>query len=45
MAGCTRIVGHVTPVPTTRREVVWAMAPITLHTSGLWPWASVHGWK
>jgi len=43
--GCTRMVGQVTPVPTTSREVAWARAPITLHTSGLWPWASVHGWK
>ena len=40
-----RMLGQVTAVPTVRRCVAWAMAPSTLHTNGLWPWRSVHGWK
>jgi hypothetical protein len=45
MAGCVRIVGQVTPVPITRRVVTPARPPITDQTKGLWPCASVHGWK
>ena len=45
IAGCVRIVGHVTPVPTRSRSVAPAMAPSTAHTNGLCPWRSVHGWK
>ena len=25
--------------------VVAAIDPMTLHTNGLWPWSSSHGWK
>jgi hypothetical protein len=45
MAGCRRMVGQVTPVPSLRRSVAWAMAPTTGQTMGLWPWASIQGWK
>ena len=45
MAGWIRTVGQVTAVPTRSRSVDEAIAPITLHTNGLSPWASVHGWK
>ena len=44
MAGWKRMVGQVTPVPTCSRDVARAMAPSTLHTKGLWPCRSVHGW-
>src|SRR5207248_5666634 len=43
--GWVRIVGHVTPVPRRRLPLAWAIAPMTPHTNGLWPWVSVHGWK
>jgi hypothetical protein len=43
IAGCTRPVGHVTPVRTRSRSVASAMPPITLHTNGLWPWRSIQG--
>ncbi len=42
-AGWMRTVGHVTAV-VTRRFVVAAMPPMTLHTNGLSPWACNHGW-
>jgi hypothetical protein len=45
IAGCVRIVGQVTPVPSRSRSVACAIAPITLHTKALWPCLSVHGWK
>ena len=45
IAGCVRIVGHVTPVPSRRRSVACAIPPITVHTNGLWPCSSTHGWK
>ena len=44
MAGWMRTVGHVTAV-VTGRSVASEMAPITDHTSGLWPCSSFHGWK
>src|SRR5215813_447455 len=37
MAGCTRIVGQVTAVPSSSRLVECAIAAITLQTKGLWP--------
>lgn len=43
-AGCTRMVGQVTAV-VTGSDTTSDSAPITDHTSGLWPWASFHGWK
>jgi hypothetical protein len=45
IAGWTRIMGQVTPVPRRRRPVAWAMAPITGQTIGAWPWRSIQGWK
>ncbi|HXD99626.1 MAG TPA: hypothetical protein VN646_23940 [Candidatus Acidoferrum sp.] len=45
MTGWVRMVGQVTPVPMTRREVASARPPITDQTNGLCPCASVHGWK
>ncbi len=45
MAGCVRISGHVTPVPSRMRSVVAPMPPTTLQTNGLCPWASPQGWK
>ncbi len=45
IAGCIRMIGAVTPVPSRSRSVAWAIAPITLQTNGLWPCASIHGWK
>ena len=45
IAGWIRIVGQVTPVPRRRRSVAAAIAPMTLHTNGLCPWRSIHGWK
>jgi hypothetical protein len=44
-AGCIRVVGHVTAVPSRNRSVLDAMPPITLQTNGLCPWRSIHGWK
>ena len=44
IAGWMRTVGQVTPVPTRRLWVAWAIAPNTLHTNGLWPWRSIQGW-
>ena len=44
IAGCMRVVGHVTPVVTVS-DVDEAKAPSTLQTNGLWPCRSVHGWK
>ena len=44
IAGWIRTVGQVTAVPTCK-SVTAAMAPITLHTNGLWPCSSSHGWK
>jgi hypothetical protein len=35
--------GQVTAVPSRSRFVACAIAPITLHTNGLWPWRSIHG--
>jgi hypothetical protein len=43
MAGWTLTVGQVTAVPSRSRFVACAIAPITLHTNGLWPWRSIHG--
>src|SRR3954470_10320193 len=45
IAGWMRISGHVTPVPRRNRSVTCAIPPMTLHTNGLWPWLSCHGWK
>src|SRR5438270_5610819 len=45
IAGWVRMVGQGTPVARRRSLVAWAMAPTTLHTNGLCPWLSVHGWK
>src|SRR4030095_16251152 len=45
MAGCMRMVGQVTHVPSSSRSVACAMPPITAHTNGLWPCVSVQGWK
>ena len=45
IAGCVRIVGHVTAVPTPTRSVACAIAPSTAHTNGDSPWRVVHGWK
>ena len=42
-AGWIRYVGQVTAVVISRL-VVAAMAPMTDHTNGLSPWASIHGW-
>jgi hypothetical protein len=44
IAGWMRIVGHVTPVPSTSRSVACAMAPIIVHTKGLCPCESTQGW-
>ena len=43
IAGCMRISGQVTAVPTPS-FVASPSAPITLQTNGLCPWASTHGW-
>jgi hypothetical protein len=45
IAGWMRIIGQVTPVPTVMRSVACAMPPSTLHTNGLCPCSSIHGWK
>ncbi len=45
IAGWIRVVGQVTPVPSTIRSVRCASAPSTLQTNGDWPWASIQGWK
>ena len=45
IAGCSRWIGAVTPVPTSSRSVACAMAPRTPHTKGLWPCSDTHGWK
>ena len=45
IAGCVRIGGHVTPVPSRIRSVACAIPPITLQTNGLCPCASTQGWK
>ena len=45
IAGCVRIVGQVTAVPTPTRSVACAIAPSTAHTNGDSPWRVVHGWK
>ena len=45
IAGCVRISGQVTPVATSIRSVACAIPPSTLQTNGLWPCASIHGWK
>jgi hypothetical protein len=37
IAGWMRIKGHVTPVPSRKRSVAWAIAPITLQTKALSP--------
>src|SRR3954449_10509530 len=42
IAGWTRIIGQVTPVPSVSSFVAWAMPPITPHTNGLWPWVEIH---
>ena len=39
-----RMIGHVTPTPTSMRSVDAAIAPSTDQTNGLWPWAVTHGW-
>jgi hypothetical protein len=44
IAGWIRIIGQVTPVPTSSFSVAPAMPPSTLQTNGLWPWRSIHGW-
>ncbi len=44
-AGCWRMIGHVTPVPIRIRDVACAMAPSTVQTCGLCPWAPIQGWK
>jgi hypothetical protein len=41
-AGWIRINGHVTAVVTVS-SVVAAMAPMTDHTNGDWPWRSIQG--
>ena len=43
IAGWMRTVGQVTAV-VTGSLVAGAIAPITLHTNGLWPCSSIHGW-
>jgi hypothetical protein len=43
IAGWMRISGQVTAV-VTARSVVAAMAPMTDHTNGDWPWRSIQGW-
>jgi hypothetical protein len=43
IAGWMRINGQVTPVVTVR-FVVAAMPPMTDHTKGECPWASIQGW-
>ena len=43
-AGWMRMSGQVTPVVTVR-PVVAAMAPMTDHTKGDWPWRSIQGWS
>ena len=45
IAGWIRIVGQVTAVMIGTRSVFTDRPPRTLHTSGLWPWREVHGWK
>ena len=45
IAGCVRIIGHVTPVPSRSCSVDVPIAPITLQTKGLLPCRSLHGWK
>ena len=44
IAGWTRIVGQVTPVPIRNRSVACRIAPTVVQTNGLWPCASTHGW-
>ena len=44
-AGWVRISGHVTPVPRRSFSVRAAIAPITPHTNGACPCASIQGWK
>ena len=43
IAGWTRMIGQVTPVPTRSRLVVAAMPPSTDHTKGELPCLSVQG--
>jgi hypothetical protein len=43
IAGWMRMVGQVTPVPSLIPSVAVAIPPITLHTNGLWPCASIQG--
>jgi hypothetical protein len=43
IAGWMRMIGHVTPVPTTRRSVASAMPPRTPQTNALSPCRSIHG--
>ena len=45
IAGCVRIIGQVTPVPSASDSVACEIAPIVLQTNGLSPWTSSHGWK
>ena len=45
IAGCTRRIGQVTPVPTRTRSVAPATAPSTDQTKGLCPCSVVQGWK
>src|SRR2546430_6386139 len=44
IAGWIRVVGQVTAVVTGSRQT-WLSAPIVDQTKGLWPWASIQGWK
>ena len=45
IAGWTRVVGQVTPVPTRIRSVACEIPPRTAHTNGLLPCWSTQGWK
>jgi hypothetical protein len=37
IAGCVRMVGQVTPVPSRSVSVAWAIAPMTAQTNALCP--------
>ena len=45
IAGWIRMIGHVTPDTDLQPLGGAAIPPITDHTNGEWPCASVQGWK
>ena len=43
IAGWMRMIGQVTAVVTGRPRSAWAIAPMVVHTNGLWPCVSFQG--